>query len=121
AEVVGRGVSEPIATIIGVVTTLVGATLLGGAETALLLEGPIGWVIGAVLVGVTYFFGKAAVERAIEPWIRHVRIPSLIKRGVRSRVNTELMVTAQKFEHELHKLIAEAASPLYRAIEALSS
>ena len=113
----GRGVAAPIANVIGAVTTLIGGTLLGGAETALLLEGPIGWVIGAVLVGVIYFFGKDAVQRALEPWIRNRRIPRLFKRGVRSRITTELSVTAQKFEHELHRLITEAAAPLYRAIE----
>ncbi|HLH59844.1 MAG TPA: Hsp70 family protein [Streptosporangiaceae bacterium] len=56
---------EGVGNSIAAVAAIIGGTLLGGAGTALLMAGPVGWIIGAVGVGVAALAGKdALIEKA---------------------------------------------------------
>ena len=46
-----------IAAVTGIGAGAVGGTIIGGAGTALLLAGPVGWMIGAVTVGLVGLLG----------------------------------------------------------------
>jgi hypothetical protein len=46
-----------IAAVTGVGAGVIGGSLLGGAGTALLIAGPVGWAIGAVAVGLAGLLG----------------------------------------------------------------
>ena len=58
-------ISARIADIIGVIITVVGATLAGGGGTALLASGPVGWIIGLIGAAIVYVLGRGVVKDLI--------------------------------------------------------
>jgi hypothetical protein len=67
-----------VGTLLTVVGAAVTAAILGGAEMALLMEGPIGWIIGFALGALVFFIGKEAALG----WAKDKNIPKIIRWGV---------------------------------------
>lgn len=67
---------EGFATVINLITAVVVGTLLGGAKTALLMSGPVGWFIGFVGAAVVLFLGWEVAKDAI----KDVNIPTLARK-----------------------------------------
>jgi actin-like ATPase involved in cell morphogenesis len=114
-------ISDRITDIIGVVVTVVSATLAGGAGTALIASGPVGWIIGLLGGAVIYSVGRGAVKVMVETQIRTRRLPPFLKRSAKSKVTTELSSNAGKFETEIHALLREKCDPLYSAIHDINA
>jgi hypothetical protein len=114
-------ISSRITGIIGVVVTVVSATLAGGGGTALLMSGPVGWIIGLLGAAVVYRLGRGAVKDMIETQIRTRRLPPFLKRSAKSKATTELSLNAGKFETEIHTLLREKCEPLYRGIHDINA
>jgi len=75
------------AAIVGVIVSAIGGTLAGGAGTAFLLHGPVGWVIGFV---ITLFAMAIGYGRALE-WVRTAEMPVLIRKlARRTRIESKL-------------------------------
>jgi hypothetical protein len=74
------GLNE-FAAIVSVIVSAIGGTLAGGAGTAFLLHGPIGWVIG---FAITLFAMAMGYGRALE-WVRTAEIPVLVRKLVRRK------------------------------------
>ncbi len=69
---------QGIATVVNLVTAAVVASLVGGGGKALLLAGPVGWVIGFVGAAALLFAGQKAAREAVKGW----NIPVLARRAV---------------------------------------
>ena len=52
--------------ITAVIGSIIIATLLGGSGTALLMSGPLGWIIGLVIGAIVTFVGKEAAMDTIK-------------------------------------------------------
>ena len=67
---------------------VIGATLIGGGGTALLLSGPIGWIIGLISTAVILGIGK---EVAMDK-IRDMKLPVMMRKMVvtEAKVRTQL-------------------------------
>ncbi len=113
-------ISARIADIIGMIITVVGATLAGGGGTALLASGPVGWIIGLIGAAIVYVLGRGVVKDMIETQIRTMSLPPFLKRSAKSKVATELSLNAGRFEAEIHSLLREKCEPLYRAIHEIN-
>ena len=113
-------ISARIADIIGVIVTVVGATLAGGGGTALLASGPVGWIIGLIGTAIVYVLGRGVIKDMIETQIRTMNLPPFLKRPAKSKVATELSLNAGRFEAEIHALLREKCEPLYRAIHEIN-
>jgi len=113
-------ISAAVANIIGPIVAAVSGTILGGSGVALLAQGPIGWIIGAILGGLVFFFGKKTIQDVIiEPALHHRRIPVFIKKRAKSKVGRELELNAPKFEQGLYEQLKEQSTPLYKALDNL--
>ncbi len=89
-NITASGLDIPIVTVIdyvvGIVVTVVMAALSGGTGTALMMEGPIGWIIGAVIGVLAAVMGKQFVEKII----KSVDVPKLFRKLVReSAINND--------------------------------
>ena len=69
---------QGIATVVNLVTAAVVGTLMGGSGKALVLAGPVGWVIGFVGAAALLFAGQNAAREAVKGW----NIPGLVRRTV---------------------------------------
>ena len=69
---------QGIATVVNLVTAAVIGTLMGGSGKALLIAGPVGWVIGFVGAAALLFAGQKAAREAVKGWV----IPGLVRRTV---------------------------------------
>lgn len=78
---------EEFAVILNVLMSLIVATLFGGAGTALLMQGPVGWVIGLVVSFAVLYVGA---ERAKEH-IRSADLPLLARKLIpQGRIESSL-------------------------------
>ena len=114
-----RQISAAVTNVIGSIGAVFSGTILGGAGTALLLEGPVGWVIGAILGATVFFLGKQTIHNIINSKLHDRKIPALLKKPAKSKVATELKLTGPKFQQELSNNLRAHAMPLYAAIEKL--
>lgn len=114
-------ISARIADVMGLILTVVGAILAGGAGTALVVSGPIGWIVGLVGSGLIYALGlRGVVKRRIETRIHNLRLPPYLKSRAKSKVATELSLNARKFEEQIYTLLKEQCQPLYKAIQEIN-
>ncbi|MBR5380916.1 MAG: Hsp70 family protein [Clostridia bacterium] len=111
-----------------VVTASLSAALCGGGSIALLAEGPIGWLAGAVIGLAVGFLGKKAVDGAV----RRADMPGLARKltaaGLRKSLGSarqrrtieeELMRTMQKPEF-VRQLTGDVTSSLEAQIVAMA-
>lgn len=102
-NITASGLRIPIVTVIdyivGLVMTLIMATLSGGAGTALMVEGPIGWMIGAVIGLTAAVMGKPIMEKLV----KKADIPVPVRKLVR-----EASVTSESNRLSLTKAVRDA-------------
>lgn len=116
-----KEISSAVANVMGAVVTAISGTIMGGSGIALLIEGPIGWVIGAILAFLVFFFGKKTIQDVlIEPTLRNRKIPAFIKKPAKSKIASQLKLNAPKFEEDIYKTLREQSGPLYAALENIS-
>ncbi len=73
---IGGSISEYIGLAASVIITPITGVLSGGAGIALIMQGPVGWTIGAIVGAMgAYFGGKELTER----YIKEMDIPSFIR------------------------------------------
>lgn len=115
-----REIAKSVTAIANVAVAALAGTLLGGGGIALLLEGPVGWVLGAVLGALVFFLGKNKLHDLLAPQIRKRRIVPFLKRRAKSKVATTLQLNSPKFEEQIRTTLTDAAKDLYRALDALA-
>ena len=78
---------EDFAIILNIVMSLVIATLVGGAGTALIMHGPAGWIIGLVVSLVVFGAGKGRAKEHI----KNTELPAFVRKLIpESRVENSL-------------------------------
>jgi hypothetical protein len=92
-------------------------TILGGAGVALIAEGPPGWIAGFVLGALVLAVGKSRVDSWLQPGIKYMKVPPLLKKRGKSKVATELALGAPKFQDEIRNALRRSAADLYKAID----
>ncbi len=78
---------EGASVVTGAIVTIVVANIAGGGGVALILHGPIGFIIGLIIGVVAFLVGRQAAER----WVRSADLPPLVRRLAREeRVRTRI-------------------------------
>ena len=92
-----------IATVVNLVTAAVVAALVGGGGKALLLAGPVGWVVGFVGAAALLFAGQHAARDVVKGWT----IPLLARRAV---------ISEERLVRKVREGMPEMASRLREAL-----
>lgn len=102
---------DNVAAVVGVVGSLVIASLLGGGGTALLMSGPLGWVIGLVVGIVAMFFVIGAADEVELPvWVRQLVDLKSLPAKVKDDVSAGVKKALEQDGGQLDTLIAETAT-----------
>jgi len=89
---------DDLAVIVTLVLSCVGGAIAGGAGTALLFHGPIGWIIGAV---AAFLLLAVGTEKALEE-VKKRDIPVLMRKVVTvKRIGTKLGEQQKDFEQKV--------------------
>ncbi|MCB1882655.1 MAG: hypothetical protein KDG89_01465 [Geminicoccaceae bacterium] len=112
---VALGGLDEIATLVNLVASAVIGTVTGGAHMALLVQGPAGWVAGAVLGFLVLWVGqKAALERA-----KSIRLPTPLRWLVtEGRIDAKLGTLRRDFAGELRRTFEAATGDLAARVAA---
>lgn len=94
---------QGIATVVNLVTAAVVGTLMGGSGKALLIAGPVGWVIGFVGAAALLFAGQKAAREVVKGW----NIPGLVRRTV---------ISEDRLVRKVREGVPEIASRLRTAL-----
>ncbi|CAH2598630.1 conserved protein of unknown function [Rhodovastum atsumiense] len=108
---------QGFATVVNLITAVVVGTLMGGSGKALLIAGPIGWVIGFLGAAILFFIGQEAVKERVRGWV----IPVMLRKAVMSeeRLSSRLRAGVDEMAGKLRAdLAARSADDLAVAIEA---
>lgn len=116
-KAVSEGVSQSISIAIGALGSAFVGMICGGAGTALIASGPVGWVIGAIGGAFAYFLGKTAFEEVISDYIVDKRIPALVKKPAKGKIVAQLKLNESKFEQEIYEMLEQYLKPIYEAID----
>jgi len=114
---VSEAVGQTISAAIGAIGTALVAMVSGGAGTALIAAGPVGWVIGAIIGALAFFLGKSKIEKEISSRIADKRIPAFLKKAAKSKVAAQLKLGEAHFEEQVYGLLREKLGPLYDMAE----
>ena len=88
--------------IIGIVGALIIATLLGGGGVALLMTGPVGWIIGLIIGAIAMGIGfKKAKEKIMHSNIPLVLRKTLSDKKIENKFNSEKEILKEKIKIEL--------------------
>jgi hypothetical protein len=113
---ISEGVSQGISVALGALGSALLGMICGGAGTALIATGPVGWIIGAVVGAVGYFLGKTTVEDIISSFIADKKIPAFIKKPARKKVAAQLRLNEARFEQEVHGMLQQQLNPVYEVL-----
>jgi hypothetical protein len=94
---------QGIATVVNLVTAAVVGALVGGSGKALLLAGPVGWVIGFLGAAVLLFAGQRAAREAVKGW----NLPLLARRAI---------ISDERLARKVHDGVPEIAVRLRAAL-----
>jgi hypothetical protein len=120
---------EDFAVILNIVMSLVIATLVGGAGTALLMHGPVGWIIGLVVSLVVFGVGAGRAREHIKTADLPLMVRKLVPEGrvessLRDRTDELHMKITETFRNRpdeidrIRRAVAEALRrDLHRAAE----
>jgi molecular chaperone DnaK len=92
--------------VMGVVAPIV-ANICGGAGLALIVSGPIGWIIGAIIGTLAIFMGR----RAAKKWVESKNIPKwLVKLALSKKKMAKLLEECRsKFEQAVKEQITQCS------------
>jgi hypothetical protein len=111
SHAIAEGISQSISIIISMLGTAFVAMICGGAGTAFIASGPVGWVMGAVVGAFAFFVGKTTMEDAISPLIVTIKIPALLKAPAKGKVVAELKLHESRFEQETYTRMRDHFQP----------
>ena len=113
----------------GVVTAIV-ASICGGGGMALIMSGPIGWIIGAVIAVVGVFVGRRAARRRVEKanlpkrivrlMLTERRLNRLLLEGREKLEDTIKREVQGKFEQSFGELMGKIEEGIEKEINSLS-
>lgn len=104
---------DDFADILTLIVSSVVGTIMGGAGTALLLKGPVGWIIGFLLAAVVLFLGK---EKALD-YLKTTEFPVFTRKLVLRKV---VEWNLRKGEPELKDKIQESLAGNPEATEKIA-
>jgi hypothetical protein len=91
---------EDFAIILNIVMSLVIATILGGTGTALLLHGPVGWLIGLVVSLVVFGVGTGPAREQVKT----ANLPAFVRKLVpETRVESSLRDRADELRSKIRE------------------
>lgn len=67
-ERIGKEIADAVTLALAAVIGVVSGTICGGAGMALIMSGPLGWVLGFVIGVLGVFLGKQVLEEAVKSW-----------------------------------------------------
>ena len=95
---------QGLATVVNLVTASVVGALMGGSGKALLLAGPIGWLIGFVGAALLFFAGQQAAREAVKGWT----LPGPVRR---------MAISEERLARKLREGVPELAARLLAALQ----
>ena len=96
------GFSGPAANVAGLAIAVIVAELCGGAGIALLMSGPVGWIIGFALALAALFYGRSRLEKA--------RLPAWAMRG--TLTETRIHALPDKIQRDILAKLRERFASL---------
>ena len=110
------GILKLIRWLTTVVITLIVGALCGGAGTALIASGPVGWILGAILAAViavlSLRYGFKRAKEMAETW----EAPAWLIKGVLTK--SKIAKTRNKFQSHLETMLLEKLEKLESDFEA---
>lgn len=112
----GASITNAIALLIGGMTTTFVASLCGGTGMALLMAGPIGLVIGAILAAIVLLPTYLALGNKSQDYVeQYFPIPSVVT--YRTLTDKRIAQSREQMEKDLTKnLTAEAKAPIEKLV-----
>ena len=107
-----------ISFIAGAIGSIIIATLLGGSGAALLMSGPVGWILGLIIGAIVMFVGRAAaMDKA-----RGAKIPELLRGMVTSeeKVRNKLRENRGELRRQISTALRENASAFDEMINGIA-
>jgi hypothetical protein len=104
---------DDFADILNLIVSSVVGTIMGGAGTALLLKGPVGWIVGFLFAAVVIAFGK---DKALD-YIKNTDFPVFTRKLALKKV---IEWNLRKGEPELKEKIMESFSGNPKAMEKIA-
>ncbi|MFC1836233.1 hypothetical protein ACFL2Q_16195 [Thermodesulfobacteriota bacterium] len=114
---ISEGVSQGISMALGALGSAFLAMICGGAGTALIVSGPVGWIIGAIVGALGYFLGKTTLEDLLSGFIVDKKIPALVKRPAKAKVAAQLKLNESRFEQDVHDMLEKQLQPVYEVLK----
>ena len=110
------------------------ATLLGGSGAALLMSGPVGWILGLIIGAIVMFVGREAAREAAMDMARDIDMPEPVRwmmtsekkvrnklrenRGeLRRQLSTALRKNASAFDETINRIAETAKDELEKKAE----
>ena len=94
------------------------ATLLGGSGAALLMSGPVGWILGLIIGAIVMFVGReAAMDMA-----RDIELPKLLRQMMTSeeKVRNKLLENRSELRRQLSTALRKNASAFDEMINGIA-
>jgi len=113
---ISEGVSTGISLALGALGSALLGMICGGAGTALIATGPVGWIIGAIIGALGYFLGKTKIEDLISSFIADKKIPALVKKPAYGKVVAQLKLNESRFEQDVFNMLQEQLKPVYEVL-----
>jgi hypothetical protein len=116
-KAISEGVSQGISLALGALGSALLGMICGGAGTALIATGPVGWIIGAIVGALSFFLGKAKIEDVISGFIADKKIPALVKKPAQGKVVAQLKLNESRFEQDVFNMLQEQLKPVYEVLK----
>ncbi len=95
--------TDDITFIVQSITVVVASVVSGGAGTAIIVTGPVGLIIGAI-IGI---FAARSGKETISSYVKMTPLPPMIKKFSKSKVYSSLSSKENEFESEITESIRE--------------
>lgn len=116
-KAIAEAVSQGISVALGALGSAMLGMICGGAGTALIATGPVGWIIGAVIGGLGYFLGKTKIEEVLTEFLADKKIPALVKKPAKAKVAAQLKLNEARFEQDVHSMLLQQLRPVYEVLK----
>jgi len=111
-----KSLSEVISNAVGVLGSSFIGVISGGSGMALIASGPFGWIIGAVIGAIIFFYKSDEIKKNIENYIVDKKIPSFVKKMAKNKITNELKLNEGKFEKDVYEMLRKHLQPVLETI-----
>ncbi len=111
-----KSLSEVISNAVGVLGSSFIGVISGGSGMALIASGLFGWIIGAVIGAIIFFYKSDEIKKNIENYIVDKRIPSFVKKMAKNKITNELKLNEGKFEKDVYEMLRKHLQPVLETI-----